>query len=457
MAKKRDVNRIDLLKLDWHQFELLSADILGRLGLEDVELQGANCPAFDILARERMLSKIANPWIRWGVQCKRERGNVGPGVFDEILTEARARNVKAVLVISATGFRDRTVRQKELIEKQHPEILKVNLWNGDDLKRIICKYPDLLRRYFAIDLRDLLQRDPSPELLVDILSEASGIRIDDINQLLTPGDLVRLVPVMGQTMHLLSSGVPPALVVQKFATPLVDSLTWPAQLRLPYDYYLDIRYHTTLGQKLKVPRGATPGELRLLTDKVSYKVRLNEPLSFRFVFTRSRGVWQKSHMSECNEYSWLFSDAYPELTKIGNLIRISDMYVDDIKLKCCHRSVAKDRIEIAMASRALRRKWSQRVSIHYTVQSVFLFGQHTIFSSLHAPAKRYAFSLTVLGGFAGPPRVTPVMPGAPEDERISCLPKKNPDTVTVVRKGIQSKGAGVFIAWREGYDKGIPL
>lgn len=223
----------------------------------------------------------------------------------------------------------------------------------------------------------------------------------------------------------------------------------PDKQPLPYDRYIAIEYHTTIGKELRRQSQKGLQDLRLLQDDVAYTTGLNKPDSFRFVFTRRPRAWYKSHVIESNEYSWFLGDECRDLRRIADLIRIRNMFVDQIKLRCLHRKVSTNTIEIVMGSKELRKKWGQKVEIGYTVSSVFSTDRRAILSSIHAPAQTHIFRLTVLSGFLGTVKVTSLVPGTDVLPQVRYSPYHHPNTVTVRQTGPLSKRSGIVITWRE--------
>ncbi len=221
---------------------------------------------------------------------------------------------------------------------------------------------------------------------------------------------------------------------------------------LPYDRYITIEYHTTIGKEVRRRSQKDLQGLRLLQDDVTYTTVLNKPESFRFVFTRGRRVWQKSHVIEASEYSWFLGKACGDLRRIADLIQVRNMSVDQIRLRCLRRKISTNTIEIVMGSKGLRKKWGQEVEIGYTVSSVFSADRRAILSSIHTSAQTYIFRLTVLSGFLGKPKVTSFVPGTDVLPQVVYSPYRHPNTVTVRQAGPLSKRSGIVISWREARD-----
>ena len=453
MGKKCDREHVDFFALSPGRFQSLCAELLTLEGLKDVQLQGDNCPAFDILASEPAQSRLCNMDIRWGVQCKRSQANVGANAFDEVVAETRQRGVNAVLLISATGFRDRAFRQAEAISRKNSEILKIGFWDQTDLRRRISDHPDLLKKYFSIDFSEALQHDPDPGLLRKLLSEACGVPVDELQKdFASVRDLALLEDGPQRAMHCYSSGLASEVVVARYARPLQGEASKAIKRATPYEEYISIEYHTTVGRDVKLPKNRDLKGYRHLQDDVCCRVVLNEPESFRFLFTRRPESWHKSHVVESNEYSWLLGEDCPDLRKIAHLFRVRNMFVDDLRLRCVRRKTSANNIEIVMGSKTLRKKWWHEVDVAYTVTSVLPAERRTILSSLHASAQLHIFRLTVAGGFSGRPKISPLVPGISAFPHVAYTPYDNPNCVTVRQKGPLPKRSGIVVTWREAED-----
>lgn len=453
MGKVPEIQRVNFFELSPDQFERLCKELLEEEGLEDVQLQGKNCPGFDILAWDTVRSPVCSARILWGIQCRRRKSNVGPDVFTEALAEARRRHVNALLVISASGFRDRTVRDADSLPADNTNILKVELWDQQDLMRRLARHPQLLARYFSIDLGAALSRAPSIELLRELLAKACGLNVDDVRpDLLSRRDLELLEGRPEHAVHTYFSNFAQSLLVEKYMRSMLPELTETAEGSRSYDRYLTIEYHTTIGRRVTRSKCKELHRYRQLQDDVTYRAPLKEPRCFRFMFVRRRRRWEKSHVQEENEYSWLLGEDSPDLRQAGHIISVRNMFVGDVRLRCLERNTAANRLEIVMGSRSLKEKWGQEVDVSYTVRNVFPADRRAILSSLHAPANEHTFRLTVLNGFSGRPKVNVLGSRSDSLPRIVYSPYDAPTSVTVRQRGPLSKRSGTIVTWREPGD-----
>lgn len=440
---------VDLFQLSWQEFEQLCADLLRCRQLLNVKIQGKNCPAFDIIADELLHCSFTDTLIRWGVQCKRERKNVRPKVFDDVITEARSRDIKSVLVISASDFTDRTVRTGELLQKKHPELLKVDFWNADEVRSQLARYPLLLNKYFNMNVKAILKDINNPDLLMEYLSEVSGAPIKRIEDLLVETDFGRFTLKAGRALYSGGDRLPVAKVLDRYKNPEQPHANAPevAARHESYDEFIELEHITTLSDLPRSPRSAVWQSYQKLTDVVSSKVILNEPDRFRFVFAMRQEDWDTSHVLHSNEYTWLLGGPIDDFSKIDKFIIVKNMTVDGLRLRCLRRITKRNIITIIMGAKALRKKWGKEVRIKYTVENLHPKDTFSMYSSTHAPAQLYRFTLTSKKGFRKKPTVKAlfgrvhILP-----ETIYC-PQDAPSSVIVRATGPVSRQAGIVINW----------
>ena len=444
----RPTQQIDLHKLTWDEFESMCQDILIGNGLLNVTLQGKTCPAFDIICEELTNSAIKSFMLKWGVQCKLHKRNIGQNVFDNIIPEARNRNIQSVLLISASDFTDKAYQQGEVVVNNYPEILRVDFWDKKDIKKQIAKHPDLIVKYFDIELPQYLTEKKEDFRILEWISDVTGEKFEHIESLLTQADLNLLAYRLSQLPFLGGTQFPARVFFERVTSKTKDSVPQLNNkiIQNPsYDKYYQLEHYVTLSDFSEDIDSAISKKYKKITDSVICKVSMNRPKKLTFLFAKEQDKFNESHFSQCNEYTWLFKED-TLIPLVEKYTKITDLKVDNKKLNLSKKTSENSIIEFSAHGELLTNCWDKDITIQYTVETVFPKSSRKIFSSLHAPSSTFRFSLTSPTGFGVKPTVNCFFSGSPQPN-IIFQPKQTPITVIIKSDTEINKGSGLVIMW----------
>jgi hypothetical protein len=441
---------LDFYRLSDRHFELLIADLLGAIGLSDIQIQPPTTPTFDIIASETLASRLQNEApVRWGIQCKLQRSNVGPAVLDNLPDEAINRRLKRVLLASASDFTPRTILRGEQLSRESLAIESIVFWNERRIKQQLVRHPYLLTHHFGVDFSRVIPTTGRPRPsdlnnLFEYLGHLCGVPLESMVDTLVGRDLRGFLS--GTPSAQLGGDIPSQAALAAKYRIVPGALSGLAGLDYSpptnYDSYRWIKHVT----RLEGPIQKQPA-LRRFRDAVQYETqwKASGPLVFEFV--TSPEDWNKSHNRTRNEYTWQMARTTRDLSTIVPYIKITQAFVGGVRLGVTEREVSPNKLRIVLDSPLIHLLDGQTVQVSYTVQSVRATHLRSLISSLHAPTAVYTFTLMCDGGFKRKPRVSHFLGDLGSNVQVTYDENASPPAVTVLASGGIGPLSGVALYW----------
>lgn len=142
-------NDIDFDLIDDKEFEDLCFELLWRLGFENVKWRGGpNDQGRDIEAN----LNINNPLLgniseNWHIECKKYSGRIPKSIINDKIDWADANKPDKLVFLVSSHLSNQTRDWLKKISASKP--YKVYVLEGNDLKNILTRFPDIIRTYFS--------------------------------------------------------------------------------------------------------------------------------------------------------------------------------------------------------------------------------------------------------------------------------------------------------------------
>lgn len=166
---------IDFEKINWKQFEELSFDLIAMFSFHSLKWrQGGADDGRDIEACRTIYNAMVNQFEeKWFFECKKYTSGVAVADIHEKLAWARAEKANHFVIITNSYL---TKACREFIEKtRNSESFKIHTIEGKHLKKLIIKFPEIVRKYFIDRYSQLVKNSFQVWLYHDFLPDEKTV------------------------------------------------------------------------------------------------------------------------------------------------------------------------------------------------------------------------------------------------------------------------------------------